>query len=269
MRYHTQNLNERNGVTAGSMFWHGRAWLHNKFKELHWEWQLGWKARSCHATITFGNGDDDAGVLFALAFPFLFSIYFGIGGIYRCRESEIGISIHSHAIWIYTFSDRNESRRDWPWWKAVHSWYFPWDWQWYSTEILGHNCPIAARTVFAEFKGDRKRLGIDSFEMMSRADISKKAVTETYDYFYTLKSGEVQFRKASVYVDRMTWRMRWWPLLPFKKQRDSISVTFSEEVGEGTGSWKGGCTGCGYDILPHETPLECLKRMERERKFTR
>lgn len=30
---------------------------------------------------------------------------------------------------------------------------------------------------------------------------------------------------------------------------------------------KGGCTGCGYDIKPGETPLECLQRMERERKF--
>jgi hypothetical protein len=44
-------------------------------------------------------------------------------------------------------------------------------------------------------------------------------------------------------------------------------VVFSAEVGERSGSWKGGCIGCGYDLLPDELPEECLRRMERDRKF--
>lgn len=269
MRYHSQNLSERKGVPFRSKFWHGRAWLHNHFKDIHLEWELGWRVRSLNATITFGNGDDDAGVLFALAIPFLFSVYFGVAGIYRCRESEVGIAVHNNAIWLYTFSDRNESRREWPWWKSVHSWYFPWEWTWYSTEILEHKCPAAAKAVFTEKQGDLKRLGIDSFEMMRQSDVFKKSVTETYDYTYVRNNGEIQKRQADVYVDRMTWRMRWHWILPFKKVRDSININFNEEVGEGTGSWKGGCTGCGYDIAPHETPLEALRRMEWNRRFER
>jgi len=28
-----------------------------------------------------------------------------------------------------------------------------------------------------------------------------------------------------------------------------------------------GTLGCGYELLPNETPLECLMRMEKEREF--
>jgi hypothetical protein len=50
--------------------------------------------------------------------------------------------------------------------------------------------------------------------------------------------------------------------------RTSIEVGFDDEVGERTGSWKGGTIGCGYDMLPDESAVQCLRRMERERKFT-
>lgn len=88
-------------------------------------------------------------------------------------------------------------------------------------------------------------------------------------YKYTLKNGEVQERIATFYVGEREWR--WRIFHPFaigpKKIHRSINVDFDKEVGERTGSWKGGCTGCGYDMLPGETPLETLQRMERERKF--
>ncbi len=91
---------------------------------------------------------------------------------------------------------------------------------------------------------------------------------ETFPYRYTLKSGDVQLREATVYVDRQEWRwraLRWCPW--FAKVRTGIEVQFNDEVGERTGSWKGGCIGCGYDMKPGETPEQCLRRMERERVF--
>ena len=92
--------------------------------------------------------------------------------------------------------------------------------------------------------------------------------SETYPYKYTLKSGEVQKRKATVKVDEREWRRRAFKWLTFfNKISRTIDVRFSDEVGERTGSWKGGTIGCGYDLLPNETPLECLRRMEKERKF--
>jgi hypothetical protein len=60
--------------------------------------------------------------------------------------------------------------------------------------------------------------------------------------------------------------MRW---CPWKKMvHTSIDVKFDGEVGERTGSWKGGTIGCSYEMLPHETPENTLRRMESEREFT-
>lgn len=89
-----------------------------------------------------------------------------------------------------------------------------------------------------------------------------------FPYTYKLRSGELQHRTATVYVDRMAWRPKWftWTRM-FEKVRQSISVEFSDEVGERTGSWKGGCVGCGYEMLAGETAEQALRRMEQERVF--
>lgn len=89
--------------------------------------------------------------------------------------------------------------------------------------------------------------------------------TETHDYNYQLSSGEVQNRKATCYKEKRQWHRKWFPML--KIIVESIDISFSNEVGEQTGSWKGGCTGCGYDLLPNEDVESCLRRMEKERKF--
>ncbi len=92
----------------------------------------------------------------------------------------------------------------------------------------------------------------------------------TYPYTYTLRSGEVQHRKATVTLEESECRQRWLLWTPlFARVRRSIRVEFDGEVGEGTGSWKGGTIGCGYDLLPGEAPEACLRRMERDRKFNR
>ena len=95
-----------------------------------------------------------------------------------------------------------------------------------------------------------------------------KLVSE-FPYRYMLGSGEVQNRTAKVYTERRVRRQHWlkWTSR-FDRTRYAIDVQFSDEVGEGTGSWKGGCVGCGYELHPGETPELCLRRMERERKFT-
>lgn len=86
-------------------------------------------------------------------------------------------------------------------------------------------------------------------------------------YRYVLRSGEVQERIATIGVEEMEWRMRafqWlaWPRLV----RRCIDVQFSDEVGERSGSWKGGTVGCGYQLLRGELAEECLRRMERNKK---
>lgn len=86
-------------------------------------------------------------------------------------------------------------------------------------------------------------------------------------YRYLLRSGKVQEVTASVYVERRIRKLKMLKRLPFAKTTYAIDVRFSDEVGEESGSWKGGCIGCGYTIKPGESPLQCLKRMEQERRF--
>jgi hypothetical protein len=88
---------------------------------------------------------------------------------------------------------------------------------------------------------------------------------ETHSYRYTLRSGEVQERTATITVERRVWVRPWFP---WRRESRSIGIDFNAEVGERTGSWKGGVLGCGWDMLPGETPLDTLRRMERERRFT-
>lgn len=100
-------------------------------------------------------------------------------------------------------------------------------------------------------------------------DFKLKLWVEHHPYRYTLRNGTVQERIATVTVEEREWRPRWlqWTKR-FAKVRRSIAVEFNDEVGERTGSWKGGTMGCGYDLKPNESFEECLRRMESERKFT-
>lgn len=90
----------------------------------------------------------------------------------------------------------------------------------------------------------------------------------TYPYSYILKNGTVQHVTATVHVDRYSSRRHcFWFTNRFDRFRQSIYVEFSDEVGERSGSWKGGTVGCGYEMRERETPERTLRRMEQERKF--
>jgi hypothetical protein len=99
-------------------------------------------------------------------------------------------------------------------------------------------------------------------------DRTDKPYSETHPYTYVLRSGEVQNRKATITKRRHVLNRRWlkrfgWP----NTIRESINIKFDGEVGECTGSWKGGTIGCSYDLRAGEVILEALRRMEGEKKF--
>lgn len=93
----------------------------------------------------------------------------------------------------------------------------------------------------------------------------KDIARETYDYSYALSDGGVQNVKATCTRDKRQWHRKWLPMV--KVVVECIDVSFSEGVGERSGSWRGGCTGCGYDLLLGESVEKCIRRMERDRKF--
>ncbi len=88
---------------------------------------------------------------------------------------------------------------------------------------------------------------------------------EQHPYAYRLQSGELQQRTATIKRESRLWTRYW---IPWRLYKEYIDVEFDDEVGERSGGWKGGTTGCGYDLKPGETNRQCLRRMERERFFT-
>ena len=131
----------------------------------------------------------------------------------------------------------------------------PWALTWVRTSMLKKNGEWEH-----EIKGDRK-----NFYDQKWNDILFK---ETHPYKYVLESGKVQNRLAIIKVKEMEWRRVGWKWSKMGRLvKKSIEIEFDSEVGERCGSWKGGVVGCGYDMLKNETPLDTLRRMERERKF--
>jgi len=110
---------------------------------------------------------------------------------------------------------------------------------------------------------------------MAWKDFDVKNITEKKgykiyrsDYFYTLKSGEVQKVKAKFHVERhrFCWKCFLWLGWPYKERR-IIDVSFDKPIGEEVDTWKGGCVGCSFDMKKNELPVQALRRMEREEKF--
>jgi hypothetical protein len=132
----------------------------------------------------------------------------------------------------------------------------PWTYKWKRTELLDWDM----KTVCKEEAGER-----DWHKWYNEKESWVKDNAKTYDYTYVLKNGTVQNRKATCHIERRTWTVRWAPWL--KKVSTTLDVKFDDEVGERSGSWKGGTTGCSYEMLHNETPEQTLRRMESERKF--
>jgi len=169
----------------------------------------------------------------------------------ECDCPKWGISYHSNMIWIHLGGKGNMNGGSK--WYTIH---MPWDRTWVRTSMLKKD-----GTWEDETRKNKKNI--------HRSEWDDQWYTEFHPYTYILKSGEVQNRTARVRVSEREWRMRWLVNVPlFRKIRRTIDVEFDDEVGERSGSWKGGTIGCGYDLKPNEDLIECLRRMEKERKFT-
>ncbi len=177
----------------------------------------------------------------------------------ECEYPEFGFYYHSNALvlcwnmkkkfihmpWYYTWVRTSKYKKDGTW----------------STEVAGQ---------WKKWKRDNPDYTLAELWKAQETDESE-LYTETHHYKYTTKYGVVQDDiDATIGVSEMEWRPRWfkWTKL-FSKIRKSIEVDFSNEVGSERGSYKGGTVGCGYTMLPGETPYQTLMRMQKERSFDR
>lgn len=170
-------------------------------------------------------------------------------GISECEPPRYGFYWFESALWICKGH------------KTI-ALYAPWSWDWHRTSYLQKNEKGNYGEWISERKGERRDLS------PWKDPLQSKLWSENYPYEYQLKSGVIQKLRATVTISEREWRRRllmWCPW--FNKVVRSLDVNFDGEVGEESGSWKGGCIGCSTTILPGEEPLTVLRRMEKTRKF--
>lgn len=223
------------------------------------KWEFYFKPIWWHFVIKYevGNYEDNRHqLILSPGWGFLCITFPWRGQHSGCDNPEYGIYFYSEgrklfdSIWLCL----GEKKK---------SYDMPWAWEWVRTSKL---CKDVKHHKYKEswvheYKGN---------PMEFYADYWKDVLwTEKYPYEYKLNSGKIQERTATVQVSEREWRWKGFKKLGFPKRvRKCIDIKFDKEVGERTGSWKGGVTGCGYDMKKGETPLQTFQRMSVERKFT-
>jgi hypothetical protein len=160
----------------------------------------------------------------------------------QCSGPTYGFAFHSDKFWVYT--GKSTSGR--------HAW-------------IATALPWSYAHVRHSYLNPDGSLHHDA----EPQEYTAPAQTKTrYPYVYVRANGEVQNRRATVNGEERECRLHYAPWLPWpRKVFRSINVEFSDEVGEQSGSWKGGTIGCGWEWRLHETQEEALYRMQRERRF--
>lgn len=182
----------------------------------------------------------------------------GYGAMPTSREFRF--YYHDRAIWLNFWDNEDDYSAKQKWINQMHVFHLPWAYVWVRTSKL-----LANGEWFTETYKNRM-----SWKEKDALEKQQNLFKESHPYQYKLRSGEIQNVTATIGVSEREWRWRWFKWLGFPKQISrTLDIDFSEEVGEERGSWKGGTLGCSYKMLKNESPLDCLRRMEKERKFER
>lgn len=166
----------------------------------------------------------------------------------ECDPPKWGISIHSNTFWVYKGGKGNFHGGN-KWW----TWNIPFFTKdWVRSSILlkngtwEHETPKIRKSFYEDEWKEKQR----SWE---------------YDY---IDNYDGEIIPTTIYIEEREWRPKWlkWTS-SFNKIRRTIDIHFSKECGKEKGSWKGGTTGCSYILFKDEHPINCIKRMEKERIF--
>jgi hypothetical protein len=166
-----------------------------------------------------------------------------------CNTPRYGFAIHDNIFWIYTGGKYDESMGQ----CTGNDQWITWDLPFFSYIFDGHWIRDKINFSWIEVKNN-------SYELRKT-----QAYIETHPFQYILKNGTVQNRMATCSIEKRKWHRKWFPF--FTKVSEVIDIDFNDEVGERSGTWKGGVISCCYKLLPGETIGECLKRMEKERNL--
>ena len=192
--------------------------------------------------------------------------------------------LYLHLLFFTVYLNLWWSKRDWPdpdyggfkWWgfdwrlsdhaifwfgwpgKRSTLYELPWSWQHIRTQHLSKTAGWVTRQPVT--------LGVPYLNPTEDPSVH----VEKLPFRYTLKSGEVQERIATVTARRAEHRWKISKALGLTRPRKistSIDIEFDGEVGERAGSWKGGCIGCSWPRRGGQTFKDALLDMQLRSKF--
>lgn len=132
--------------------------------------------------------------------------------------------------------------------------FLPWtDWRHVRRSLYD----LDGKHFYSEMECDRKR-GDQWAAMQAVVEACPRAVFEFDDY----DGKRIQARTR---IEEREWRFgtkwcKWLSLFRKPMSRRSLDIDFSEEVGPEKGSWKGGTTGHGIEMLPGEMHEGAFRR---------
>ena len=138
-------------------------------------------------------------------------------------DPSYGITYHNKSIMFY-------------WSRKCHIWNLPYYYIWIRTSLL-----LSDGTWEHETKGNRKTFYDHEW-------IEKRWQTIIPYKHRTTNNGDIDVL-VTCHITEREWRQKWlkWTKMGAKIKR-TLDVNFSEGVGTGRGSWKGGTIGTGFDI---------------------
>lgn len=176
-----------------------------------------------------------------------------------CDAPKWGIAIHDATFWIYRGGDGN--------WGGGSKWW-TWNIPFWTKIHVRHD----VQCNVGDYDSDPTLIMVPYDNLERYVDnkyipLEQNELVYKYHYDYTDKyDGKVI--PCTFWVEEREWRPKWLTWTGRWKDVDRyIEIVFSDEVGSRKGSWKGGCIGCSYTLKEGETPMECIKRMEKERSF--
>lgn len=175
-------------------------------------------------------------------------------GIQDCESANWGFQYHGNAVWIYTGGGGNHTGGRT--WKAI---YMPWSFEWAQTSTLRQDGGWHTETPKNGLKWTEEDTE-GSYKWLNRIKWKEShPFIDSYDN--TTVTATISVKK----VEHRPRGAKWTSL--FAQITRQLHIEFSEEVGRGKGSYKGGTLGFSCVINKNETPYDCLKRIEKEYKF--
>jgi len=188
---------------------------------------------------------------------------------YLQGDREYGIKIHNDSFWIY--KGLNTKSFNFPYtYRHIRSSALRKDGIWeHDYSRLGKKVCRIKDDYYKNIVMKDGSITKDYSKNFWEEDWDNILFKQVFDYTYVLENGTIQKRKATVKVEEREWRR--WFLLWFKwkaKISKYLSISFDSEVGERSGSYKGGVTGISCQFLnDKETVEECFKRFEKTKKM--